>query len=181
MPVAVWLADLSGAQGGWVRREVSHSDPYAEPGPRFTGCRTASGAFARSCASRNETTVASICRGRGGLAPLVIPAEFAPGHLPRRVLRRVPAPALAERFHEEQAPASLLVQWGDAIFEFCGIGRAGVTVPDLDKDKSIGCRQPQADRRVPTGRSGRLHSVGNELGDEQFGRGNINGGRPFPK
>jgi hypothetical protein len=106
---------------------------------------------------------------------------LAPGHLAFGITRRIPAPSLTQRFHEKQAPAALLIQWRDAIFEFCRLGRPCATVPDLDQDNSIACRQAQADRWVPADSSGRLHAIGNKLGDEQFGRSDINGSRPFPE
>jgi hypothetical protein len=74
-----------------------------------------------------------------------------------------------------------LVQRGDAVLEFCRNGRLGTAVPDLYEDKRIACREVQADRRLPVHSPGRLHAIGNKLGDEQLGRIDINREHPFPE
>jgi hypothetical protein len=51
--------------------------------------------------SDRQPAVPGRSRDAHGLAPLVIPAEFAPGHLAAGVSCRVPAPSLAQRFHQK--------------------------------------------------------------------------------
>jgi hypothetical protein len=93
----------------------------------------------------------------------------------------VPAPSLAQRFHEKQAPAALRIERWNVVLKHAGHRRLDVAVPYLNEKTVMVSRQSDIPGHVTGGGPCRLHGISRKFGKQQLSSVTNSGKAPLPQ